>query len=79
MRYLELKEYISSADIDEKLITDDRLFDSDDSAPLYCEDCAGCSSCCERGRRNEERCGNRAGSDDAADPTDCGDAGDHGG
>lgn len=34
-------------DIDEKLITGDRLFDSDDSAPLYCEDCTGCSSCCE--------------------------------
>lgn len=34
-------------DIDENLITEDRLFQAEDQAPLYCEDCAGCSSCCE--------------------------------
>lgn len=34
-------------DIDEELIKEDRLLSAKDPAPLYCGDCAGCSSCCE--------------------------------
>ena len=34
-------------DIDENWITEDRLYTAADEAPLYCADCAGCSSCCE--------------------------------
>lgn len=47
-----LKSFLSGKgsmyrEIDENLITGDRLFCPDDPAPLFCNDCAGCSSCCE--------------------------------